>query len=132
MFKIRAQLDAGSVRTVACFSKMKNQKQISACYIVVQKTFNKIFLPPFVHREVIRSPLFVRVEQPTSMSKYRKNRKETRIRRGLLKNDLTLMHLDVDHKPFQIDAFPCKRIIIIQGISYHYILQLLPQLGNFC
>ena len=35
-----------------------------------------------------------------------------------MKNDLTLMHLDVDHKSFQIDAFPCKRIIIIQGISY--------------
>ena len=72
MFKIRAQLDADSVHTVACFSKLKNQKQISVCYIKVQKTFNKIFLPPFVHREVIGSPLFVRVEQPTSMSKYRK------------------------------------------------------------
>ena len=56
----------------AFFSKMKNQKQISACYIEVQKTFNERFLPIFVHREVIGSPLFVRVEQPTSMSKYRK------------------------------------------------------------
>ena len=56
----------------ARFSKIKNQKQIAACYIEVQKIFNKMFLTPIVHREVIGSPLFVRVEQPTSMSKYRK------------------------------------------------------------
>ena len=53
MFKIRAQVDAGSVHTVACFSKMKNQKQISACYI--RKTFNKNFLLPIVPRVNIKN-----------------------------------------------------------------------------